>query len=107
MGSEDVGELRAWINQELVNLWYDLIREERLSLAPRASGKWSMKMEGVGERLREATGLVGPVDWRSIPTLKILDGWFARMNKILGIEADLPTEEQLTELREKTGTPYP
>jgi hypothetical protein len=66
-----------------------------------------MKMEGVGERIKEATKLVGPADWHDIPVLKILDGWFARMNKILGIEADLPTEEQLTELREQTGSPYP
>jgi hypothetical protein len=94
-----------WIRTELVNLWYDLIREERLSLVPRSSGKWSMKMEGVGERIKGATQLVGPANWRDIPALKILDGWFKRTNKVLGIEANLPTEEELTELRDRIGTP--
>lgn len=93
-----------WIRTELVHLWYDFIREERLSLVPRASGAWSMKQEAVGERIKAATALVGPVDWNDIPKLKILDGWFERMNRLLGIEARLPTDDELDTLR-ATGSP--
>lgn len=95
------GKYAAWIRNELVTLWHNMIRETRLNLAPRGSDKWSLAMDGIGERIRSATKLVGPVNWRDIPVTHIFNGWFEHVNQRLGIDFLIPTDTELTELRER------
>lgn len=92
-----------WIEGELCNLWHDLLKEHRWTLGnegvAQRSRPWSVACEHLAERIKSATALVGPADWRmAIGMDAIIDGWFVWANRKLGIENPiLPTEQDIAQ----------
>lgn len=81
-----------WIKKELTELWADLEMAEQGSLAPE--GKLSMEMEGIIDRIREATEIVGPVNWGDVGVLTIYSGRYRRYCELVGLPYTYPTEEE-------------
>lgn len=90
--------MKEFVEYELACLWSDLEQAERDSLSSDPAVP-SMAMEWIIGRIRMATELVGPVDWRSISTEWLMNGQYQYWAKYMGIEYDLPTEEELSEVK--------
>lgn len=106
--------LEAWVKNELLSLWNNLEVAHRRTIGnnglPRRDRNWSMECDGLADRIRSATALVGPPSWReAIGMSSIIDGWFTWANEKIGIDnADLPTLRDVNEciaLRDGIG-PY-
>jgi hypothetical protein len=104
-------DLQGFVHDELIYLWGQLIDAYRSYLdgswlgVPNKpwneGGTWSGRCEGLGERIKAATRLDGPVSWRDIPMPVLADGWFAWANERLEIEdPDLPDDEGVARCRE-------
>ena len=94
-----------FIEDELEYLWSDLESEERYSLSYDPAVP-SMAMDGIMYRIKLATELVGPVDWMSIPAVWLVNGRYEYWAKYMGIEYNLPTEDEflaMTSKLEKVG----
>lgn len=91
--SSKLKPLRKWIEQELIMLWDDMYHAYLFAYRPNT---WSIAAEGFGERIKEATALVGPVSWRNIGMDALTSGWYAEANKKLGIDnPDWPSLDEL------------
>lgn len=93
-------EKTEFIEDELVYLWDSLWRAERRSLSydPRIP---SMEMEGIMNRIADATCIVGPVDWDEISTEALQSGRYEHWANYMGIDHQTPTEEEIAELTKK------
>ncbi|MCV7174773.1 hypothetical protein [Mycolicibacterium sphagni] len=81
-----------WIRDELIQLWSDLDTAQRNAI----NGDWSIQCDGIGQRIKEASELVGPVDYADIGMTHLITGWFAAMNRRIGIvDPKLPTDEEI------------
>ena len=87
-----------FIEYELACLWSDLELEERYSLSTSPAIP-SIAMVGIMERIKQATALVGPVDWIHVSMVALVNGGYERWAKHMGIEYNLPTEEELSEMK--------
>ena len=97
--------MKEFVEYELACLWSDLQREERYSRSSNP-GTPSIAMEGVMERIKLATELVGPIDWMSISIEWLMNGRYEYWAKHMGIEYNLPTEDEflaMTSKLEKVG----
>lgn len=90
--------MKEFVEYELVCLWSDLEQAERDSLSSDPAVP-SIAMERIIGRIRMATELVGPVDWRSIPIEWLMNGRHQYWAEYMGIEYNLPTEEELSMLK--------
>lgn len=103
MSDPEVSEvLRAWIVDELICLWASLETAHRRTNGndgiARRDRNWSMECDNLGERIKSATDLVGPVSWPHIGLSQLIDGWFKWANKKIGIvDYDYPTARQQVE----------
>jgi hypothetical protein len=103
--------LREFVSDELIYLWgqlwdaYNQYLDGTWIGRPHArwdepGASWSGRCEGLGERIKEATRLVGPVSWRNIPMTALPDGWFDWVNERLEIsDPDLPDDEGIAQCR--------
>lgn len=87
-----------FIKHELMCLWSDLEREERHSLSSSPAIP-SIAMEWIMDRIKTATALVGPVDWMHVSMESLVNGGYESWAKYMGIEYNLPTEEELSEIK--------
>lgn len=104
--------LRTWVEHERDYLWHLLADAYRAYLNTSWIGvptrawhegnqEWSMGCEGLGQRIKSATALVGPVSPGDIGMSYLANGWFVWANQKLGIEnALLPDDELVTRCRE-------
>lgn len=90
--------MKEFVEYELACLWSDLQWAERQSLASNPATP-SIGMELIMERIKRATALVGPIDWMSISTEWLLNGKYEYWAKHMGIDCNLPTEEELSEIK--------
>ena len=90
--------MKEFVEYELACLWSDLQWAERQSLASNPATP-SIGMELIMERIKRATALVGPIDWMSISTEWLLNGKYEYWAKYMGIDCNLPTEEELSEIK--------
>lgn len=90
--------MKEFIEHELACLWSDLEREERYSLSSSPAIP-SIAMEGIMDRIKTATALVGPVDWMHVSMESLVNGGYERWAKHMGIDCNLPTEEELSEIK--------
>lgn len=90
--------MKEFVEYELACLWSDLEQAERDSLSSDPAVP-SIAMEGIIGRIRMATELVGPVDWRSVSTEWLMNGKYEYWAKYMEIEYNLPTEEELSEVK--------
>lgn len=90
--------MKEFVEYELACLWSDLQWAERQSLASNPATP-SIGMELIMERIKRATALVGPVDWRLISTEWLMNGKYGYWAKYMEIEYNLPTEEELSEVK--------
>jgi hypothetical protein len=95
--------LRGWIRNELMSLWGSLEIAHRRTIGndgvARRDRNWSMECDDLADRIRSASALVGPVNWReAIGMPSIIDGWYVWANEKIGIEtAVLPTRVDVAE----------
>lgn len=89
-----------FIEHELMYLWDNLWWAERSSLSSDPQVP-SMGMEGIMDRIKLATDLVGPVSWENISIEEICSGRYECWAKHMGIEYSMPPEAELAELKEK------
>ena len=97
--------MKEFVEYELACLWSDLQWAERQSLASNPATP-SIGMELIMERIKRATALVGPIDWMSISTEWLLNGKYEYWAKYMGIEYNLPTDDEflaMTSKLEKVG----
>lgn len=97
--------MKEFVEYELACLWSDLAREQRQSRSYDPAVP-SIGMEGVMERIKLATELVGPIDWMSIPIEWLVNGGYEYWAKYMGIEYTLPTDDEflaMTSKLEKVG----
>ena len=92
--------MKEFVEYELACLWSDLQWAERQSLASNPATP-SIGMELIMERIKRATALVGPIDWMSISTEWLVNGGYEYWAKYMGIEYNLPTEEELSKIVSK------
>ena len=85
----------SFIKSELEHLWSDLYAAERSSRAC-APDTPSMAMESIMERIKSATAIVGPINWMHVPTQFIETGRYEHWAKRMGIEYELPTNEEFS-----------
>ena len=90
----------GFIEYELACLWSDLQREERYSRSSNPDTP-SIAMEWIMERIKLATALVGPMDWMSMSTEWLMNGKYEYWAKCMGIECNLPTEDELLAMTSK------
>jgi hypothetical protein len=101
---------RAFVRDELIYLWGLLWDAYQKFLSTtwigepqkqwQEGGSWSGRCEGLGERIKSATEIVGPIRWQDIPMTALVDGWFAWANARLGIaDAGLPDAEDIDRMR--------
>jgi len=84
-----------FIRRELQMLWSDLFEAMRTGI----NTDWSIKCEGLGERIKEATAIVGPADWYdTVPTTLLVDGTYQKCLTRLGITASYPNDAQMDKL---------
>ena len=81
----------SFIQDELEYLWSELEAEERVSRS-RNPDVPSMAMEGIMERIKHATELVGPVDWMKISIPFIYYGRYRHWAGYMGIDYTYPTD---------------
>lgn len=99
----DFNVTERWIKDELISLWHSLLNAHRFTNGnygiARRDRPWSMECEGLADRIKSATELVGPADWHDcIGMPSIIDGWFVWANEKIGIEnAHLPTPDDVIE----------
>lgn len=89
-----------FIEHELIYLWDTLWRAERSSWSSDPQVP-SMEMEGIMDRIMEATSIVGPVSWENISIVEICSGRYEYWAKYIGIEYSMPPEAELAELQRK------
>lgn len=97
--------MKEFVEYELACLWSDLQWAERQSLASNPATP-SIGMELIMERIKRATALVGPIDWMSISTEWLVNGKYEYWAKYMGIEYNLPTDDEflaMTSKLEKVG----
>lgn len=85
----------SFIKSELEHLWSDLYAAERSSRACDPNMP-SMAMESIMERIKSATAIVGPINWMHVPTRFIETGRYEHWAKCMGIEYELPTNEEFS-----------
>lgn len=90
-------EKTEFIEYELACLWSDLEWAERQSLASNPATP-SIGMEMIMERIKRATALVGPISWTHISMVFVVNGRYEYWAIYMGIEYNLPTEEDLSKL---------
>lgn len=85
--------LRAWADFELEWLW-GMLRDAHRMAHGGPFAVWTVGCESIGERITTLTAILGPISWRRIQIPAIADGWYVKVNEILGIaNPDLPDEE--------------
>lgn len=85
--------LREWIVEEQVSLWYDFKHAVDFS----NNGYWSMQSADFASRIVASARLVGASSWRQVPTSLIYSGLMEALYQIAGVEYAAPTSEQLAE----------
>lgn len=90
--------MKEFVEYELACLWSDLQREAIHSRSSDPATP-SIAMEWIMERIKLATALVGPIDWMSISIEWLTSGRYEYWAKYMGIEHNLPTEEELSEIK--------
>lgn len=90
--------MKEFIEHELIYLWDTLWWAERSSLSSDPQTP-SMEMEGIMDRIVAATSIVGPVSWENISIEEICSGRYEYWAKHMGIEYNLPTEDELSEVK--------
>lgn len=90
--------MKEFVEYELACLWSDLQREARHSRSSDPATP-SIGMEWIMERIKLATALVGPIDWMSISIGWLMNGQYEHWAKHMGIDCNLPTEEELSEIK--------
>lgn len=78
----DVQKLEAVACEELANLWGDLDQARRYA----HNGEWSVRCDGLTERIKNLTRVIGPTPWGQvqIPLLEL--GIYQRIHSELGID---------------------
>lgn len=77
--------LIAAVRDELDALWYDLYQAQASAL----NGQWSMECDGIAERIRVFTDLVGPTPWEQIQIPLLENGVYQRLHAEWGVQADV------------------
>lgn len=88
MSAADLPDREALIGamrDELDALWYDLHVARRDAM----NGQWSINCDGLAERIRIFTGLVGPTPWEQIQLPLLETGVYQRLHAEWGVQADV------------------
>lgn len=82
------------LEQELMNLWYDLDTSRENAI----NGIWSMDCESKVRRIVRLTRLsTNPSDYGDVPMSLIVNGWYEALNEAAGFPTPL-TDEQRAEV---------
>lgn len=92
--------MKEFVEYELACLWSDLEQAERDSLSSNPATP-SIGMEGIMERIKLATELVGPTGWMSISTEWLMNGQYEYWAKYMGIEYNIPTDDEFLAMASK------
>lgn len=77
--------LLAAMRDELDALWYDLHQAQRDAM----NGQWSINCDGLAERIRIFTALVGPTPWEQIQLPLLENGVYQRLHAEWDVQADV------------------
>lgn len=86
--------LREAVREELDALWSDLNIARRDAI----NGIWSIRCDGLVERIKALTPLVGATPWEQIQIPLLEEGVYQRIHAELGISVDVDME-RVTEVR--------
>lgn len=89
-------ELTQAMRDELECLWGDL--DDGIRYA--ANGQWSIRCDGVADRIKTLTQLVGPTPWERVPLTLLENGVYVRLHDDLGIRVR-PDMRQVADVRER------
>lgn len=81
---------------ELKYLWSDLDNAIRYAI----NGKWSIQCDGLEDRIKTLTQLVGPTPWESVPITMLENGVYQRIHDELGIRVE-PDMAKVADVRER------
>lgn len=81
---------------ELEYLWGDLDNAMRYAL----NGRWSIQCDGLVDRIKTLTQLVGPTSWDKIPLSMLENGVYQRLHDDLGIRVT-PDMAKVAEIRKR------
>lgn len=81
--TSDPNDLRRAIRDELANLWGDLHHAMREAI----DGNWSIRCDGLQDRITTLTKLVGPTQWQRIQIPLLEQGTYQRIHKEIGVDA--------------------
>jgi hypothetical protein len=84
---------------ELEYLWGDL--DDAINYA--LNGRWSIRCDGLEDRIKTLTQLVGPTPWEKIPLLLLENGVYQRIHDDLGIRVVVDTD-RVAEVRSRMAT---
>lgn len=91
----DTERLEQAAREELSYLWGDLNTARESAIR----GQWSIRCDGIEERIKTLTALVGPTPWDEIQIPLLEDGIYQRIHAELGIEA-APDMGRVAQVRE-------
>lgn len=77
--------LREAVREELDSLWSDLNIARRDAI----NGVWSIRCDGLVERIKNLTSLVGATPWEQIQIPLLEDGVYQRIHDEVGIPVEV------------------
>ncbi|WHT21001.1 hypothetical protein N8J89_08020 [Crossiella sp. CA-258035] len=97
------GDLEDWPGNDPVQAlrhllalsWHDLSYARHSA----TNGEWSIQCEDIVRRIMGITRLVGPTPWDEIPASVLLNGWYQRIHKAIGVDSPV-TEDDMRRARE-------
>lgn len=97
MSVSETGLTEAVCN-ELEYLWNDLDQAMRYAI----NGQWSIQCDGLADRIKTLTQLVGPTPWEKVPLPMLERGVYQRLHDDLGIRVT-PDMAKVAEIRQRLG----
>ncbi|MEU8623294.1 hypothetical protein [Streptomyces sp. NPDC048669] len=95
----DAERLEQVAREELGYLWGDLNTARQNAIR----GQWSIQCDGIEDRIKALTALVGPTPWDEIQISLLESGIYQRIHAELGIEV-APDMERVTQVRENSSS---
>ena len=82
------GALTEAARAELACLWNDLHRARKEAI----NGHWSIRCDGLVDRIKRLTLLVGPTPWEQIQLPLLEDGVYQRLHAEMGVAAPVDAD---------------
>nr|BEK65639.1 hypothetical protein KPHV_28660 [Kitasatospora purpeofusca] len=77
----ELEHLRAALREELQLLWGDLLNATGRAI----NGTWSMECDALVTRITKITLLVGPPDWKEVPTTVLENGLYEQIHAAMDV----------------------